>query len=174
MGVDGKESGGGLLGTHLLGSEEGDPCIVALWAVRFHHTGENSQGCHRRWEEGSDTGSLFVRGLDLRDGTMDTIPSIVNISMDCRAGTASARSYPITAIPGQDAVVLYKLINGGCCMCQRIVEEESYTGEYYQDSLPCERIVLSPKDFSTITDHLESVEPVDNPGLKNLFTRYSK
>lgn len=104
---------------------------------------------------------------------MGTIMSFVNYPVDC-TGTASARSYPITAVPGQDAVVLYELINGGWCMCQRIAKEEYHTVEYHQDSLPCEKIVLSPEDFAAITDHLGSVEPVDNPNLKSLFARYSK
>jgi len=121
MGVDGEDRGRWVAGYASFGSEEGEPCIIVRWAVRFHHTRENFQGCYRRW----------------------------------------------------DAVVRYELINGGWCMCQRIVKEEEHTVEYYQDSVPCEKIVLSPEDFAAITDHLESVEPVDNPNLQKLFARYS-
>jgi len=105
---------------------------------------------------------------------MSTIMSFVNFPMDCTTSTASALSYPVTAVPSHDAVVLYELINEVYCMRQRIVEEEYHTVEYYQDSLPREKIVLRFEDFATISDHLESVEPVDNPNLKNLFVRYSK
>jgi hypothetical protein len=105
---------------------------------------------------------------------MSTISSFVNFSIDCTTSTASSLSYPVTAVPGYDAVVIFELINEVFCMRQHIVEKEYHTVEYYQDSLSCEKIVLSHEDFATITNHLESVEPVDNPNLKNLFTRYSK
>jgi hypothetical protein len=105
---------------------------------------------------------------------MSTISSFVNFSIDCTTSTASSLSYPVTAVPGHDAVVLFELINEVFCMRQHIVEKEYHTMEYYQDSLPSEKIVLSSEDFATISAHLESVEPVNNPNLKNLFTRYSK
>ena len=105
---------------------------------------------------------------------MSTITSFINFSMDCTTSTASSFSYPVTATPGYNAVVMYDLNNGLFYMHQHIVEKENRTVEYYQDALPCEKIVLSSEDFATITAHLESAEPVDNPNLKNLFTQYSK
>lgn len=47
MGVDGKDRGRWVAGYASFGSEEDDPCIIVLWAVRLHHTRENFQRCHR-------------------------------------------------------------------------------------------------------------------------------
>ena len=65
---------------------------------------------------------------------MSTISSFVNFSMDCTTSTASSLSYPVTAVPGYDAVVIFELINEVFCMRQHIVEEGYRAEEYLQDA----------------------------------------
>ncbi|MXI86918.1 hypothetical protein [Sphaerochaeta halotolerans] len=104
---------------------------------------------------------------------MSITTSLVDFSIDCTTSKANSFSYPITAIPDYYSVHVYEVINGIVCIPHHLVEKSYQPLDYYQDFPYCEKIVLNDEDFAVITNHIESVEPVENPNLKKLFTRYS-